>query len=461
MKVQQSILKLSLWCILIAPSMLLAQLKPSIGVSSLPGDNEPICSYPMPVNPDMTFDSYPFFSGDTIPDFTFYDLDDNPMNMATQLTNGKPIVIVGLNYTCPYVRNQVPIYNDILDNYSDLVDIIGIYHLEAHPDDNFSPNSGTFGNVSVNVNQGIVVNQHSTYLERKEAAQDLINATGLNIPVYIDGPCNEWWTNFGPGPATGYIIKPNGTVFVKHGWFDKYANGHDIYCDIDELFGTICNGSTPDGQFTFALTTNDTIYGAVGTTIDGEADLVNNSASDVLIEIDRNQNDLDAGWETAICADICLTPTADSYIFLLPAGVTQHFYMHFYSDSNTPGQSHTKMAFRNVNDFSNQYVQDFYAFSSETTGIEEADKNIQSLTVFPNPTSDQNIQISFSSTYVDSYTFSLLNQYGQTVNVFYQNKTIGNGEQSYSLNLEGIPSGMYFISVESEQERIVKKFIKR
>jgi hypothetical protein len=35
------------------------------------------------------------------------------------------------------------------------------------------------------VQEGIVVDQHDTYLDRKLATQDLINSTGLNIPVYM------------------------------------------------------------------------------------------------------------------------------------------------------------------------------------------------------------------------------------------------------------------------------------
>ncbi|PCH95385.1 MAG: hypothetical protein COB85_04600 [Bacteroidetes bacterium] len=362
-----------------------AILLPSIGVGALPNDADTVCGYPIPVNPDMTFDSYPLFAGDTIPNFTLYDLNGDSMNMADLLGYGKPVVLVALNITCPYVRNKVSIYNDIYANYSNQVTIIGIYQLEAHPDDDYSPNSGTFGNVSANVNEGIVVNQHATYADRKAAAQDLITNEGLNFPVYMDGPCNEWWENFGPGPATGYIINANGTVFVKHGWFDKNANGHDIYCDLDSLIGITCSGSSPTGDFTFNLTTNDTVVGYPGTMIDVEADLINTSGADVLVEIIRDQNNLDMGWESAICADICLNPQGTEYTFLLKDGTTQHFWLHFYSDAGSEGEGHAKMVFRDANDFSNQYIVDMYAVS-EFAALNINQVNTQSdISVFPNP----------------------------------------------------------------------------
>ena len=428
-------------------------LLPSIGVGQLPDDADTVCGYPMPVSPDMTFDSYSYQNGETIADFTLYDLNGDSVNMANLLSFDKAVVIVGLNYTCPYVRNKVSIYNDIQTTYGNQVTIIGIYHLEAHPDDDFSPNSGTFGNVAANVNAGIVVDQHNTYADRKAAAQDLITNEGLNIPVYLDGPCNEWWSNFGPGPATGYIIKPDGTVFVRHGWFDKFANGHDIYCDLDSLFGVTCTGTSPTGQFTMALTTNDTVYGLPGATIDVEADLINTSGADVLIEIERDQNNLDVNWESAICADVCLNPLTDLYTFLLPDGETQHFWMHFYSDPALEGEGHTKMVFRNTNDFSNQYVYDFHAFSDTTfvTNVRETVRQTR-VTAYPNPFTTSILISTGNPTLISA--IRLYNIEGALV------RTIENiNDHSILLQRENLSDGMYYAEILGGTELIGRQKI--
>ena len=43
--------------------------------------------------------------------------------------------------------------------------------------------------------------------------------------MVIDGPCNEFWTTFGHAPNSAYLINPlNGTVYCKHGWFNKAPN---------------------------------------------------------------------------------------------------------------------------------------------------------------------------------------------------------------------------------------------
>ncbi|PCJ64096.1 MAG: hypothetical protein COA58_14010 [Bacteroidetes bacterium] len=427
-------------------------LNPKIGPNTLPADNDEICSYEIPSNPDMTFDSYSYFVGDTIPEFTLYDIEGDSLNIATLLSKGKPVLMVALNYTCPYVRNKVSTFNDIIDNYSDDVTIIGVYQLEAHPADDYSPNSGRYGNVSMNENSGIIVNQHKTYLDRKKAAQDFINATGIKIPVYLDGPCNEWWSNFGPGPSTGYIIKPNGSVFAKHGWFDKYANGHEIYCDIESLYGRDCDGTNPTGQFAMKLTTNDTMYGPLGSTIDVEADLINNSGEDVLIEIERNQNDISIGWESAMCMDVCLTPTIDEYSFLLKDGETQHFWMHFYSSLESESTGHTKVIFRNANDFSNQYVQNFYATSSEKlSSIDNLD--IHSFSIKPNPmtkyatlTVPSNQKIS----QVRVYSYS-----GELV----LHEFVDVPKQDFHLDCTNIKSGMYIIEISAKNGPLMRQRI--
>jgi hypothetical protein len=53
----------------------------------------------------------------------------------------------------------------------------------------------------------------------------------------LDGSCNAWWLNFGPAPNNAYLIKPDGTVAVKHGWFDKPPA--DMTHDIDSVLITL------------------------------------------------------------------------------------------------------------------------------------------------------------------------------------------------------------------------------
>ncbi|MBL4624375.1 MAG: redoxin domain-containing protein [Flavobacteriales bacterium] len=357
------------------------QLNGDIGLSGLPGDSDSICSYVIPSNPDMTFMSGDIGVGDTVPDFTLYDVNDNAFNMASFLALGKPVLLISINYTCPYVRNKVPTYNDIVATYGSALSVIGIYQLEAHPVNDYSPNSGNFGNVGANTAAGIIYDQHMTYGDRKAVAIDYLDSMNMNVPMYLDGPCNEWWAAFGPGPAMGYLINPDGTVFSKHGWFDK-APDHDIYCDIDSLLGNPCSGGlASNGVFSFALLSTDTIYGTAGTTITAEGEFENLTASATQITLDRVDN-LPSGWSSAICVDICLSPSTDTYTFLLPPNSVQSYHMYFYTDG-TPNIGEVDMTFTNDNDSTNAITQTFICKSSTVTGFEENFN--QSLTIFPNP----------------------------------------------------------------------------
>jgi hypothetical protein len=234
---------------------------------------------------------------------------------------------------------------------------------------------------------------------------------------------------------------------VKHGWFDKAANGHDIYCDLDSLFGTTCTGTTPSGDFILNMLTSDSVYGGLAATIDGEAEMVNNTSSDVLIEIIRDQNNLDPGWSTALCADICLDTASTTANFLLPAGQTQHFSMHFYSDSFTQGQGNTKIIFRNVNDFSNQYVQDFHAFSG-TVGLEEAGAAANLINIYPNPFTNS-LTISCSS----EGQISTLNIYSISGRLMRQET--GLSANKVTLFRDWMASGIYFAEVLNATGNII------
>ena len=102
----------------------------------------------------------------------------------------------------------------------------------------------------------------------------------------------------------------------------------------------------------------------------------------------------------------------------------------------------------------------FVVIDTTTTSINEANQIISNIKVFPNPVNDQKVQIEFTTNLSDEYSFSLINQYGQVVKTFYQNKTIVAGSHKLSIDLEEISSGFYFVLIESSQVRSIKKLVK-
>lgn len=240
-------------------------LKPSIGIETLPSDNDSVCEIPMYpdtayYNTNNDFDQMGYNKGDTIPHFKLYTLDGDSMDIEVELKKGKPILIVVGNYTCPVFRGKIGEINDLVANYSNDITTYVLYVAEAHPDTDLSPYSGTVWTHSDNYNENILYRQPKTYGERKDIVSDMINNyTSINAPIIIDGPCNYWWLNFGPAPNAAYLITVDGVVFSHHGWFNKAP--HNMATDIDSLLASSTSGyNHPKTDFV-----NDHVYYDVNT----------------------------------------------------------------------------------------------------------------------------------------------------------------------------------------------------
>lgn len=224
---------------LIYSNNIIAQLslKPSIGVSSLPNDTDSVCTIPTYIDPDGTFQTSGLQEEDTIPHFKLYQLSGDSLDIAEELMKGKPVLLIAASYTCPVFRDRVPDINTIVNTYSSDISIFIVYAIEAHPDVDISPYSGTVWTTSENQNDGILYRQPTTYLERKNIVSDMANnLAGIGtFNIVIDGPCNYWWDNFGPAPNNAYLINTDGVIFRKHGWFNSSNYGYDMSADIDSL----------------------------------------------------------------------------------------------------------------------------------------------------------------------------------------------------------------------------------
>ncbi len=316
-------------------------LLPSIGIGNLPADADPVCTIPLYLGSFYTSGKQ---AGDTAADFTIYDLNGNPFNLATELAKGKPILLVAGNYTCPVFRNKIPSINNVINTYSAQVTTVVYYNVEAHPTDT-SPYFGHVNTGSANISAGILYAQPTTYGQRKQVVSDMLNDPTIPLlaPVYIDGPCNNLWAYYGPAPNNAYLIDTNGIIFSKHGWYDKYPD--NIICSIDSLLGNPgpCGSTNNNGTFTYKLLSSNTVYGNPGITLAIDAQLINNSTNNTLVLLRRMQNDTAQGWETSMCADVCYNTDMDTVTILIAPGDTQDFHFYFYTNAAGPDSSHARM----------------------------------------------------------------------------------------------------------------------
>jgi hypothetical protein len=243
-----------------------------------------------------------------------------------------------------------------------------VYTPEAHPHLDISPYFGAVNTGQANINAGILYQQPTTYGERKAIVQDMLADLSIAAPVFLDGPCNNWWDYYGPQPNNAYLITTAGAIFRHHDWLNKPPD--DIFCDIDELLGLPPNcDQSFGGSFTAQLMGNDTIWGDAGTTLTGHVLLTNPSNEDCLVRIVKLQVNMPGGWTSSLCADVCYLPQVDTAIVPLAANSTMDFYYYFYTSG--PGTGYTRVGFRNENNSSNRFMRDFWGIASPATAIAE------------------------------------------------------------------------------------------
>lgn len=228
---------------LFTSSTLFAQpvLKPTIGLSSLPADNTAICTIACG---SYNFNTSGLQLADTIPQFQFYTTTGTPYDAQSLLNQGKPLCIIVGSYTCPVWRTKITNLNSLVASYGTQVNFLVVYVVEAHPQSpDISPYSCNVWNPTQNVTDGVMYYQPTTYGARKQIVTDMMNNSctcmpTINAPIIIDGPCNTFWTTFGPAPNNAYLVDPrDGTVNCKHGWYDQSPN--DMNACIASLLNTL------------------------------------------------------------------------------------------------------------------------------------------------------------------------------------------------------------------------------
>jgi hypothetical protein len=424
-----------------------AQLLPSIGIGSLPNDSNSVCVIPVYTG---SFDSSGYQEGDTVNDFTLYDMNGDSVNLASALSSGKPVLLVGGSYTCPVFRGKIPDINNMIAIYGSSLNIYIVYTVEAHPINDPSPYSGTVWIPSANYTEGVLFEQPETYGERKALIDSMLDNYTINVPVLVDGPCNNWWLNYGPAPNNAYLIDTNGIVFAKHGWFNRPPD--NMYCDIDSLLGTSsgnCILYTNDGSFSFGLDDDSIAYGLPGETLGVHGSLVNLSSTDnVVIDIIKRQWSLPSGWQSAICADICYAATVDSTRITLAPQQIQPYTHYFYTDT-IPSQGWVGVLFRNVYHPNNRFGQTFMGYTN-TTAIHDNFRS-DDITLYPNP-------LSFYSTLHLNQSFSkaelkIYNTLGSLV------KEQSITSENTVITREGLIDGIYFVVVSDGEKEWKGKII--
>jgi hypothetical protein len=418
-----------------------AQLLPGIGLNSIPANSATICVEPFYLG---SFYASGFQQGNSVPDFKLYGLNGDSLILSQALQSG-PVLLIAGSLTCPVFRAKVATINQVVSTYSSNIKVYVIYTLEAHPTDT----SVYFGYVNVtsqNVTAGILFPQPLTYGERKQMVDTMSNYVSLNAPVFIDGPCNTWWNNFGPAPNNSYLIGTNGKVLNKHGWFHKSPD--DIFCDLDSILNvnsSLCytTPATP-GNFTINPL-NVSVVGSPESALYDFVDIVNTSSVVVKIDIQKIQEALPLDWQSSFCADVCYGVHDSSIEITVAPSSTLHFSLDFYSGA-APDSGKVKVGFKNADKPSNNFSLWLRATTSNDVGMKTNSITRSQLEIYPNPAADR-ISLITNET---NYKIKVIDLMGNEMETALENNC---------LITEKWPIGIYFIIRTSSQNSLTKKVV--
>jgi hypothetical protein len=373
--------KIFFFCLL--PAFLSAQpsLGPHIGLNALPSASDPICTIPVYTG-DM--DTSGFMQGDTVPDFTLYKTNGDSVRLRDALMNGKPVLLVAGNYTCPKFREKITDLNDIATYYAGQLQVYVVYGVEAHPVTDPSPYSGVVWTTAENYAENVLYRQPTTYGERLEMIDSLLAHYTVVPEILVDGPCNNWWASYGPAPNNAYLIDTSGVVVAKQGWFNRAPD--NMWCEIDSLLGTNsgnCLIVGNNGIFDFTLLNDSVQYGLPGDVLSSFGMIHNLSSTDnVEVGISKQFIGIPGDWSTALCADICYSPATTSTTVTIPPDDSLEFIFYFYTGATADSGS-VKVRLKNMNITSNVIFQRYTGITGLGAGMTEL--NAGEITLYPNP----------------------------------------------------------------------------
>ncbi len=445
-------MKKILFFLLYIPIIAVAQsgLSEHIGLDSPPPDDAPICDIPFAPG---SMDDYIIKEGEYAFDFTFYNHDGDKSTLSEMLID-KPVCVIWSSYTCPVFRGKEGLINSLYNEFSDEIYFFIMYTVEAHPQTDVSPYTQAPGREWVhqrNIEDGILFRQPTTYGERKALVIEMLSEMNLKPEVLIDGPCNEYWTNFGTIPNGAVLIDTSGKIFSSHAWLN--SGGKDMRSDIVKLLtGEDGSSGGGDASFKYRMETPSRVDGNPGDIIVLESRIRNlSNDNSVSVKLTRSDIEIPSDWFTTFCTDVCLPPEVDEYTLVIPPGEESLIDVSFYT-SDTPGEGSLRLKMENVSEPGNQFTQGYRAITSGVSSIDEPDKIVE---LFPNPASS-NFFINIPE-YKGKLFIRLIELTGNINKVLFDG--FSNGNETLYFDINNFKSGFYLVEISATTKRVVLKLI--
>ncbi|MGZ3884053.1 MAG: T9SS type A sorting domain-containing protein [Bacteroidia bacterium] len=93
-----------------------------------------------------------------------------------------------------------------------------------------------------------------------------------------------------------------------------------------------------------------------------------------------------------------------------------------------------------------------------SVGINESANLLQNISLFPNP-AQENVKVNFSLKGASDVSIKLFNMLGQEVSTLTPNMPLAPGNYNYSFDVPALNNGTYFMEINTNEKRSVRKFV--
>lgn len=166
-------------------------------------------------------------AGETAPDFDLRSLDGTRWTLSGTLRE-KPVALILGSHSCPAFRGWSAALPYLEETYGDGIQFLILYTVEAHPAGSASPYRDKEWLTFSNIREGIRLPQPASAAQRRQFAENCRDALSLPVPVLPDTMDNRTWEAYGRAPNAAYLIRRDGRVALRQGWFHSGSFGKAI-----------------------------------------------------------------------------------------------------------------------------------------------------------------------------------------------------------------------------------------
>lgn len=157
--------------------------------------------------------------GERLPELILHNIEGNHQKLSLCWDN-KPALLVTMSLSCGQSRRHARALGRLSRRFEQFINTVIIYVVEAHPINAPSPYADRIWITDKNEIAGIYCAQPRTLEERIELAQRLRRRFRLSISMLIDVLDDRAWRVFGSAPNVAILVRPDGRIALKQGWFE-------------------------------------------------------------------------------------------------------------------------------------------------------------------------------------------------------------------------------------------------